>query len=143
MSKIAVLTIFAAALAFGSFMAVTSHIESAVKGYYERAVQCLEDGEYQKAADLYAKYLAKHPDNKNAMLGYLAAAGKTDRAAARGRARDMLDSDVLTAPDFPHFAQICESLGDRELNASAYKKWLQESPGNIGSDIYSHYLNNV
>jgi len=132
---LAVLTMFTAILAFGAFMAGSSLMEKTVRDYYGKAIQYAAVGEYQKAADLFEKYLNKYPDNKNAMTGYLSAVRMTDKAAARDWARKMLGSGLLTSADFPYFAELCAGIGDRELSVEAYAFWLQLSPGHIGAMV--------
>ena len=134
-SKIAVLTLITAAVALGSYMAITSYIDGAVRNYPIKASQCLSAGEYRKAADLYAKYLSKYPDNKSAALGYLESAVNFDKTAATESAYALLESGLLSAADYPHFTQLCVQIGDHNLNIAAYSQWLGSSPGHIGAMI--------
>ena len=133
MSKIAVTTLIAAALILGSFMAVRTYSDNAVKTYIGKAGRHFENGEYAKAADLYSKYLKKNPESKTAMLGYLASLIPSGRPAALENARSLLASGALAAADYPEFIQLCERIGNRELNADAYAAWLKESPGHTGA----------
>ena len=133
MSKIAVMTMIAAAILFGSFMAVKSYSDSAVKNYIPKADQFLAGGEYQKAADLYSKYLKKYPENKTAMLGYIEAAIGADKSEARESALALLDSGILSAADYPHFIELCERIGDHGLSVNAYSHWMRISPGYTGA----------
>ena len=135
LAKIAVSSVVAAAILFGSFMAVKSYSDSAEKSYMPKADQYAAAGEYQKAADMYSKYLKKNPGNKTAMLGFLSAVSMTDKKAARDYASAMLASDTLAPSDYPYFIKLCERLGDHELNVRAYSRWLQASPGHTGAMI--------
>ena len=135
MSKIAMTALIAAAVIFGSFMAITSYSDGVVKGYLPKAGQYLADGDYQRAAEFYSKYLKKNPGDKTATLGFIEAAIKTDRAGAREHAAELLGSGALIAADYPMFTQLCERIGDRGLCAAAYSKWLEVSPGHTGAMI--------
>ena len=165
MSKIAVTFLIAAALCFGSYMAVTSYSDDALKNYPSKAEQYFIDGEYQKAADLYNKYLKKFPDNKKAAFGYVRAlaaaeidggrAGAGDasgaatvaktkaRDSASSYARSLLGSGLLTEPDYPALIEICAPLKNSELIFDIYSKWLQSSPGQTGAmiELAKGYIN--